>query len=807
MDKPFTIVTLPLIFGILTSYYFQINFYIVFALFIILIGLCIFKIYKSKSNSFGILALFFLLGISLTIINSQSKLIHNVDKTMDYEGIIHEVLHKESDKEKYVVTINTINGNSIDEEKTILTLLGNKNLNLGDMISFHGILKIPMENTNPKLFNYRLSLLSEKIHTTISLKDYNVKVLDQDNKGFKYIIKEKFTEHVENLFDAHLREENSSLVKAIILGKSSYLEEEDILTYRNLGLAHILAVSGLHIGIISGFLIFLFSHLGIKRKINIILTLLIIWIYGFLIGFPPSILRSSIMFSILFYSQIIHEPYDSVNTLSFALFLLLLINPLWIFNLGFQLSFIATFSIIILSPKILQLFYPYVNKFTKTLSSLMGVLTGLLPIQGYYFNNIGILSILSNLIIVPLLSLSLLLGFSMVILSFLFNFLNHIIGFILDIILSFQFLIVKVLDKVPFNIIKIYSPAIIEIFIYYLIIFILLKIIDIGKFKINISKVIVLYLGILLLFNSIIMIQDKSIEIHFIDVGQGDCILIRSRSGNYLIDTGGNLLDSFDIGKNITLPYLEKHGVKSLKRVFITHFHEDHSKGLIHLLENIKIKNILGSYIPKESEIYEEILKSNISFRTLDSKNSLRLDENTDLKVLWPKDKNNVDYLSENNKSLVILLSYYDKNILFTGDMEKEVEEEIGKNINIDIDIIKVPHHGSKTSSTEKLLMKLRPKTGIISVGRNNFYNHPSEEVLDRYENINTQILRTDESGLIKVVLSKDKQLIESYVDKKEKKDLFSFIYDNIGILSYYILYLILSYILVKISINNERSI
>ena len=138
------------------------------------------------------------------------------------------------------------------------------------------------------------------------------------------------------------------MIKSIILGKSIYLDEQDISLYRDMGLAHILAVSGLHIGVLSGFFIFIFSRIGIKRIKNVIFTLIILWVYGYLIGFPTSILRSNIMFSLLFYSQIIHEPYDSINTLSFAMFILLIINPYYLFNIGFQLSFAASFAIITL---------------------------------------------------------------------------------------------------------------------------------------------------------------------------------------------------------------------------------------------------------------------------------------------------------------------------------------------------------------------------------------------------------------------------------------------------------------------------
>lgn len=512
------------------------------------------------------------------------------------------------------------------------------------------------------------------------------------------------------------------------------------------------------------------------------------------------------MFTLLFYSHIIHEPYDSINSISFALFLLLIINPFWIFNLGFQLSFVATLSIIIISPGIQELFYPYKSKLTLTLSSLIGVLLGLLPIQAYYFNTISLLSILSNLIIVPLLSISLVLGFIMIFLDFILSSFNYIVGFVLDIILSFQFNIIRLIGHIPFTIIKIYSPDIISIFIYYLIIFLLLKRTYLKNLRISMVKTIVYYLMILLLFNGMATGKDKSVELHFIDVGQGDSILMRTKGGDYLMDTGGSTLDSFDVAKYITLPYLEKLGIKNLRGIFISHFDEDHSKALPLLIENIKVKNIYGSYIPEDSKAYTEILNRKIPYTLLKYKDRILLDDNIELVVLWP-DGYKENSMSSNNKSLVTLLSYYNNQILFTGDIEKEAEEIIITRLDKEIDIIKVPHHGSKTSSTKGMLNKLLPDISIISVGRNNFYGHPHEEVINRYNDIHSKIFRTDEMGLIKVTLKEDSIVVDPFIgEHMGKQNPLLAISNNLSIIAYYTLYLIMSYVLIKIY-GDERSI
>ena len=237
-----------------------------------------------------------------------------------------------------------------------------------------------------------------------------------------------------------------------------------------MGLAHILAVSGLHIGIISAFIYFFLSNLGIRRKLNTVITLATIWFYAFLIGFPPSILRANIMFTILYYSQLIHEPYDSINSISFAIFILLLINPYYLFNIGFQLSFMATLSILLFGPRIREAFYPYKNKLVSTLSAILAVQLGTLPVQAYYFNHINPYGIIANLLIIPLLSLGLVLAFLLLFFSLLpfTTFVSFILSLVLEVILQWEQALLQLLQTLGPEGAKIFSPELISIIIYYL---------------------------------------------------------------------------------------------------------------------------------------------------------------------------------------------------------------------------------------------------------------------------------------------------------------------------------------------------
>lgn len=793
MDKPFTSILFSMIMGIVLTYYFKIE--TIFVIFLLLFALLFFarNLINSKFNTIIIIITFFLLGILMTNLNKNSRLEDYLGKRYDYIGVIDEIIDSNPEYSRYVVRLIRANDKSV-EEKILFKVIGSKDLSLGDTIEFNGLLNQPLRNTNPMLFNSKLNLMTDKIHTTMTVNNYSVRLL-MKNDNLYYRIKDKFSYNVEELFKENLEKKNAQLITSIILGKANYLEEETLIKYRELGLAHILAVSGMNVGIIMGFMVFIFSRLGINRKINIILSLSIVWLYSLLIGFPPSIMRASIMFTILFISQLIHEPYDSINSIMVSIVICLFINPFWLFDIGFQLSYIATLSIVILGARVTNLFYPIKNNIIVTISSILAVNIGILPVQSYYFNNFPLLGLLSNLITVPLLSLALVLGMIMILFDYTFTMFNLGAGIVLDLLLSLQYKIVDLIYLIPFNLVNLFSPNIWFIILYYVLLLIAFGIIDMKYYNLSVKKAIVYYLLILVSISALNILTDQSIELDFIDVGQGDAILIKTQSSDYLMDTGGSIFNTFDIGKNITLPYLRKQGINKLDGVIITHFDEDHSQGLDALLGEIKIKAIYSGYLPEDKVLIDKISENDISFKLLKKDDSFSLDKNTTLKILWPNDK--IEGLSSNNKSLVSLLSYNNTKILFTGDIEKEVEIILKDKLK-EVNIFKVPHHGSSTSSSTELLSILSPEYSIISAGRNNSYGHPNEDVLERLRSTDTSIFRTDEMGMIRVALKNEKIEFKPYLLVVEEQGLISYIWENKIYLAIIIGYFLISYILMK---------
>jgi len=805
MEKPFVLVTVPLALGIVYYFFVKVNPTFLFITLMIILAIYILSIiFKSNNNYIYIILTFFILGIFITYIQGTSSRLQNfINKNVIVEGIVIKGRNEENGLNKYIIladNINLDNKSYIVKEKLVLTIVGETNIKVGERITFNGILEEPKKNTNPKMFNYKLHLLSHKIHTTSIIKDYSILKIESQELPWYLRVKLMFMEKVDKTFDDYLSIENSLLMKSIVLGDYSYLDGNIAEKYRELGLSHIMAISGLHIGIISMFLIRLMGYAGLDRRINYSITILVIWIYGYFVDFPPSVIRSNIMFTILFCSKITAEKFDSINTLLFSMFVVLIWNPFWLFNIGFQLSFMVTLSIIILTPAIKNKFYPYKNSIINSLSGIIAAQLGSLPIIAYYFNTISLVSIFANLVVVPVLSLCLILSFLLIFLSVISEVLASSLGIILNFLLYIQNIVTDFIQSLPFVSMKVVSPKFINILLYYFIILCIFNIIDLYRVNREVKKIIVYYLVIFVVGTSFIHLSDDTLAVNFVDVGQGDCILIEKDNRAFLVDTGGSFFNDSSIGKNIVLPYLMKKGIFKIDGMFISHFHLDHCESLLYLMEHLKIEEIYISYEEENNSLYNDILmkgrEQDIPIVKLLVGDKYYVDKNTYFEVISPdnlvieKEK-----LNENNKSMVLMLNSHNQRVLFTGDIEEEVEMYLSNKIDYTIDFLKVPHHGSDTSSSSIFIDRVKPKYAFIQVGKNNF-GHPSEEVLKNYKDRGIIVYRNDLYGHIEVLINKDDYLINPY--NKEKFSIIELIVSYSFIISYNIVYLIIAYTMIK---------
>ncbi|MDY0234649.1 MAG: DNA internalization-related competence protein ComEC/Rec2 [Gudongella sp.] len=785
MKRPIMPLSIGFGIGILAAYYVDIQ-----SMFLsTLLTLILIYSYREAVNNKGIFVYVVLLMVVLGALNVNSNynksLYDFVNKEASFSGVVDSI-EKNENGTRYRFALKLVDATIVDE-KVLLSFYENTDFQLGQSIRLKGELKIPSENTNPLLFNYRRYLLGKNIEfqlignvKTIERLDYSV--------SLKYELQRYFYNRVETQFSG-LKTQNANTIKGLILGANNNQDKGEYDKYKELGIAHILAISGLHIGIIAGFFIFIFSIIGFKRKYNFFLTLLILWIYGFLIGFPPSTLRALIMFTTIIASKLWNKPYDFLNILAFSFIISLTINPFWIFSIGFQLSYIATVSLGLILPKLKELFYPYKSNIADSFLSVLAVNIGIFPVQSFYFNEFPIYTFIANILILPIATINLILGF--------LNLATDIFVPILDLFLTVQSLIVDYMYKLPIRTFYLSSLEIGEIIVYYILVMVVFKIKKLQLISKTIKKTIFVSLLFLLLVISIDEFKPSVLEIDFIDIGQGDSMLIKKDSIQYLIDTGGSAFGTFDVGERILLPYLVKTGNRDLEGVIITHFDKDHYGALASLINNITIDKVLvGSEIP-DLDLKQKLEESKIPVSKLIKDSRITIDKDVRLEVIYP-DKDARRSKKENDNSLVILLKAYDKRILFTGDIESPIEEKLVSQGIQTVDILKIPHHGSKTSSTSEFISMLSPRISIISVGRNNSYNHPSEEVIQRLQSFDSKIYRTDTMGLIKVKIDKKRIEIEPYYGPLYRENIIKIFDEYLVIIIVSIVYMLMAYLSVN---------
>ncbi|MFQ9768460.1 MAG: DNA internalization-related competence protein ComEC/Rec2 [Clostridia bacterium] len=532
---------------------------------------------------------------------------------------------------------------------------------------------------------------------------------------------------------------------AMILGDTEDLSEELKTDFLDSNLYHILSVSGGQVSNIIIGITILFRLLKIHKKIMDVLCIVILIEFMFLTGLTPSIIRACIMCIISLISGLIIRRYDIANSLGISLLIILMNNPFVINSLSVLLSYFGFLGIIVLGSFTIK----EVNKVIKNniLRYILNIVISsvaaqifIFPIILYVFGTISLTFIFSNLLIIPLSTVITIIGLFILICPLpIFGVVEQLIEITINIVRFFSNIgISKIYCIIP-NIKEIIIYYIMSIYLYYMLRRDYIYKIKhfFRKYKKIIVLILVISIGTLFIYKNI----PKDLYINFIDVGQGDSTLITTQyNKKILIDGGGSEFGStFDVGEKTLLPYLLKKKIHKLDYVIISHFDSDHVGGILTILEELNVKQVL---IPKQveySENYNEFLniikKRNIKVKIVGEGNTINLDKNTYLDILWPEEKQITDNVLNNN-SMIVRLCYKSFTMLFTGDIEEIAEQKLLQKYEntekLTADILKVAHHGSKSSSITEFLEKVNPKIAVIGVGKNNKFGHPNAGVLDR---------------------------------------------------------------------------
>ena len=669
------------------------------------------KIVLQQNNIFYFLLIFSLIYmfIFINFINIKSKYNEN-DSSLQVKIIDY----KKSD-DKLVIYAK-------GKEKILINYCDDINISYGDYIYVKGKLIKPKDNTNFNLFNYKKYLLSNNIKYTV--KASNIKILKR-NKNIFYKLKNYIFFKIKSL------DKSKKYILTFIFADKSYIDKEMYDNYQNLGISHLFAVSGMHISLVTFILLKLLE--GKNEVIKYLITFIFLMFYLFLTNYTISMVRACFQFILIFINKLFKLNIDNSNIVIFLFSVLIILNPYIIYNIGFLFSFSISFTLIKFKDMITG---DFMIKNIKT--SLLSFFVSM-PILINNFFKVNFLSIILNIIYIPFVSYIL---FPLCLITILFPFFDSFTYFVIN----FFETITKFFSSINLLTFSITKMNIILVIIYYFIFLWIIKSND--KIK---KKIIIVFIFIVFIINNNTIVNN---EVHFLDVGQGDSTLIRIKSKNILIDTGGNI--NFNISKNVLIPYFRSSGVKKIDYLILTHGDYDHMGEAINLVENFKVEKVIfncGPYNDLENELIEVLDKKKIKYYSYIKE--LNVDNNK-LHFLQTK-----EYDNENENSNVIYTKLNGYKFMFMGDAGVEKEKDILEKYNVSkIDVLKIGHHGSKTSSDKNFIDEMNPKYSVISVGKNNRYGHPNKEVLNNLDN--SKIYRTDINGSIMFKVKNNKLQVET---------------------------------------------
>ena len=729
--------------------------------------------YPHIKSQFAILIAFMLLGMTLFQFSTDkefclAELSGSKDEIKGY-GLAVEKRSGELVRLTFKVTESSSLGTLAKPEKILVSIYKAEGLeNYGDLVGrhivIHGTFEIPSPARNPNCFDYRLYLKTRDIGMLFKTKAGDVRLVTNVNEFDRKIYKilnglskakclfaEKLTLYVP--------EENAALIQGMLFGDTNGIDEDTLVAFQKNSTAHILSVSGLHIGIIYMFMNMLARG---RKSICFDLAMILFFLtYAALSSFSPSVLRAVFMITLHIMSKHLYKRYDLLSATAFTALVMLMSNPMMILNAGFQMSYLAMLS--------LSVFMPIVERTLKhklfaAVSPVLAIQIGMAPLICYHFNYFSLGGFIANIpvifisgFLIPigicLMPLSLapsgpLFGIGATALDLLCGIMVHINqGIYMD-------------GGLSRNIV---SPSLMLLILYYGSLFFLGSegaLILFERRKIRRIAVILLIIMVAAIGAGATSKEPlNGADLIFLDVGQGDCLFIEAPSGRTLLIDGGGSTD-YDTGVKTLLPFLLKNGYDKVDMAIVTHLHQDHYGGVRSLSQEIEIGALClyEGYRKQEEDIILESGFAAEDFVYLKQGDQIRFDEGVAVTILYPerKDKEYYERLlqdekNENDLSLIATVEYQGIKILMTGDMDTQGEKKLMRSIDpeaLKCDILKIGHHGSKYSTGDEFLKYCDPKLAVFQVGKNNF-GHPHGSVIEKCMKKDIMILRNDKHGAV----------------------------------------------------------
>jgi competence protein ComEC len=569
------------------------------------------------------------------------------------------------------------------------------------------------------------------------------------------VIRQKLQTKIEKHFfsEARVLSPQGAVVEALLLGERSRMDPSITQSLQKSGIYHLFAISGAHIAIISFFLFSLLKLSRVPKRLSYLLVIVFLVFYAFLVEGRPSVMRATIMAVAFLLGKLIWKNVNLINTISISAFILLVFNPFSLFNIGFQLTFAATFSIILFFPRIIKYFPRLPLRISEIFVLSLTAQLGVFPFIASSFNRVTFSSLVLNYAALPLVGLIMAGGFIFLPLSFTSSFLAQLLAKGLESFINLLISCSHLFDRFSFVSYRLPTPHLITIIGYFLFLLLLLLPSRVKRQKLALGFCFLVFFAVLISYPFPSL--SKNLKLTFIDVGQGESILVEFPGHKkMLIDGGGYPQGTFDVGEQVVSPFLWKKGIKRIDYLVLTHAHPDHLNGLRAVARNFKIGEYWETFSPLESEPYTEFkesLSSSVSRKRLFRGHSQQ-EKKVKIDVLYPEKGEPYVQTISNDHSLVLRLSYNQISFLLTGDISQDAEKKIIESPGqIKSQVLKSPHHGSLSSSSEAFLDRASPEIVVISVGQDNRYGFPNHEILERYKKIGAKVYRTDINGAVEI--------------------------------------------------------
>jgi len=773
LRRPIVFVMLSFIFGIAFQYYADIDDRLLYFTLAAFVAASIFiwrKASERQKNLERFLCLFFVIALlgSLYLQLTEDR----KDPLEAYEGQLFTIQGRvitAQMKSEYYYQLLIKSENGMKRIINVKGSLDDPTDLIGKTAEVRGKVELPAGRRNPGLFDYRLYLKTKGIRVMLAAYPNQVVLLN----GHFNIIAHSLA-HLKYHFLNQLKEQMSSvtygLMVGMLFGDRSFMSDEIYESFQKNGIAHILSVSGIHVGILYAYINKLFC--GRRNLVFYLISSAFLVFYAALSEFSPSVVRSVVMIMIYMVSKLTYQRYDFTSCTAASALIMLLVNPFYLFNTGFQLSYLAVFCLTVIMPwsnrKIDWLAEHCKNeiliKLLRYLAPLLVIQIGMAPLTAYCFNYFSIVSFLLNIPIIAISGFIIPIGITLIPVSFLGGILFEVGAQAAELMVYGMIWLNDFFYLPGIGFVNLVSPSIGFIFLFYILIFLLsseyLRILYQRKRFAAIAGICTAIM-VTTVFVQITLDPDYyKAEMVFVDVGQGDCLFIRCPNGkSVLIDGGGSA--NYNVGKNTLLPYLLKNKIDQIDLALISHLHDDHYLGLAQLARNMEIKRF-GTYEAnrlREQEILRDTDLHHENMIYLTEGDRIKIDQNVFIDILYPPKHSDQEYEEllksgeENSSSLILKITYKDMTALMTGDLGTEGEQQILTFYRdrlgiLKSDILKIGHHGSKNSTSDDFLEAVDPKIAIFQVGKNNF-GHPHRTVIEKCSKKGIMIFRNDLDGAV----------------------------------------------------------